>query len=307
MTVLLTGGSGAIGSFVAETLLESGQDVVVFDISNPALEGVTFVDGDVTADDALREAATRFDVDVIVHMAALLPSACRDDPQRAQAVNIGGTVAAFEAGLATETRILYTSTKAVFGEISGRHAHPTYDPIGADAPKNPKNNYSVTKLACEGFAQFYRERGLECAGLRFSSTYGPGKGDAHGSLAYLPELIRRAAAGERIRITGADQRNDFIYYGDIARGVAAAIDCETLTYPMYQFGSGTTTSLHEIANILTETTDCDLQVTGGLNFRGDDRPSYCQLDISRAQSDLGYEPAYPVDVAIPDFLERLAE
>ena len=302
MQVLVTGGSGAIGAFVAEALGEAGHDVTVFDRVAPDADDVSFVEGSV-ADAAAVEAGVE-GADAVVHLAALLPDACAADPRRAVAVNVGGTLNAFEAALATETRVVYASSKAVLGPIVGRHGHPTYEPIGEDAPRSPTGVYGVTKAAVERLAATYRNRGLDAVGLRFASTYGPGKGAAHGELAMLPEAVRRAARGDPVRIDGADQRNDLVYYGDVARGVVRALEAADPAFGIYHVGSGEAVSVRRFAEALEALTDATVEVTGGLDYRDADEPTYARLDVSRARADLGYEPAYPVERGVADFLDR---
>lgn len=305
MEVLVTGGSGAIGTVVVDALRSAGQTVTVFDITPPADENVRFLQGDITDQEAVREAVS--EVDVVVHLAALLPKACRQSPRRADAVNIGGSLNVFEAATESHVRVIYASSKAVFGAITGAHAHPTYKPISEDAATAPTNLYGVTKATVEQFATAYLEDGLECAAMRFASTYGPGKGDAHGDLAILPAAIRQAAAGNPVKLPGADQRNDLLYYVDIAEGIRAAVETAELSYPAYHLGSGMTCSIREFASALEKHADVPVEVEEGIDYRDAAEPSYCQLDISRARADLGYDPSYPIDAGVQHFLEYLTE
>lgn len=303
MEILVTGGSGAIGTFVVEALRSTGHAVTVLDITPPADEDVQFLRGDITDQETVREAVSG--VDVVVHLAALLPKACRQNPRRADAVNIGGSLTVFEAATESQARVIYASSKAVFGAITGVHAHPTYEPLSEDAPKSPTNLYGVTKATVEQFATAYLENGLDGAAMRFASTYGPGKGDAHGDLAILPEAIRQAAAGNPVKLSGADQRNDLLYYVDIAQAIKTAVETAELSYNAYHIGSGMTCSIREFASALENHTDVSVEVAEGTDYRDAAEPSYCQLDISRARADLGYDPSYPIDAGVRHFLDYL--
>jgi UDP-glucose 4-epimerase len=305
MEILVTGGSGAIGTFVVEALRSAGHSVTILDREPPADDDVQFICGDITDQETVREAVS--EVDVVVHLAALLPKACRQSPHRADAVNIGGSLNVFEAATEQQVRVIYASSKAVFGAITGVHAHPTYEPLSEDAPKSPTNLYGVTKAAVERFATAYVENGLDGAALRFASTYGPGKGEAHGDLAILPEAIRQAAAGNSVKLSGADQRNDLLYYVDIAQGVTAAVETTELSYNAYHIGSGVTCSIREFASAVEKHTEASVDVEEGTDYRDATAPSYCRLDISRARADLGYEPSYPVDAGVRHFLKYINE
>lgn len=303
MEVLVTGGSGAIGSFVVEELTRRGHSATVFDITGSESEGGSFVRGDVTSENAVADAVAG--ADAVVHMASLLPPACRRDPKRAERVNVGGSVNVFSEALDAANRLVYVSSKAVFGPITGAHAHPTYEPLGEDAPKSPTTVYGKTKYASEQLLATYRKRGLDAAAVRFASTYGPGKGDEHGALALVPEAIERAANGEDVHLVGGDQRNDFVYYGDLANGIADLLEAPSLTHAAYHVGSGTTASLRKFAEVLEARTSATVTVEGGLNFYGHDEPTYCRLDISRVRADAGYDPEFPAAAAVEDYLGRL--
>lgn len=317
MEILVTGGAGAIGRFVVAELADRGHDVTVFDRVEPTFEGVTadspeftYVDGDVTDSSAVARAIETPDgsVDAVVHLAALLPDACEADPRRAERVNVGGTLNVLAAASEREkVRVLCASSKAVYGSITGEHAHPTYEPMSEDAPKSPTSVYGTTKLACEQYCRAYaRNEDLDVACFRFASTFGPGKGDSHGVLSLLSKLIEGGAAGEDVSVTGVDQRSDFLYYPDLAAGVAAAVEAGTLSNRAYHLGSGQAVPLRAYVEAVRERyPDARIEAEGGLNFYERTHPSYCRLDVSRARTDLGYEPQYGPDEAVEDYLQRL--
>ena len=82
--------------------------------------------------------------------------------------------AAVDAGV---DRVVYTSSKAVYNEITGPHAHPDYEPINEDYPKDePLGIYGVTKFFGEQIGnQFHNNFGIDFLSLRFSTVYGPGR------------------------------------------------------------------------------------------------------------------------------------
>lgn len=308
MNVLVTGGSGAIGRFVVEELLARGHEVVVLDLQEPPLDhdDLAYVSGSVT-DESVVEPLVG-DADVAIHLAALVVPACEADPRRALEVNAESTAVVLDAAARGDTRAICASSKAVYGPITGKYGHPEYEPLGEDAPRNPQSIYGVTKLVCEEYCRFYaREHGVEAAAVRFASTYGPGKGEKHGGLAVVSQLIDAAAAGEEFVVEGGDQRDDFVYYPDIGRALADAVETDELTYDAYNVGTGEAATLHAFREVLeTECPDADIEIRDGLDFYGHPYPTYARYDVSRARSDLGFEPAYPPAEAVRDYLDRIS-
>lgn len=305
MTVLVTGGSGCIGRFVVEELVDRGHDVDVYDLREPDVPGADWIEGDVTDPDAVESAVDG--VDAVVTMAALLPAACEEDPVTARRVNVGGLQHVLEAAGTHGVRVAFVSSKGAIGQVTGRHAHPRFEPLGPDAPREPLTAYGRTKLAGEHWCEWYREnRGVDVAAVRFSSTYGPGQGTRYGNLAVVSSLINRATSGEAVTVTGGDQRDDLIYLGDIGRGIADLIDADEWSYPTYHLGSGDLVTLRDVAAAVeSHVPDADITVEAGLNFREQTHPSYALMDIARARDDLGYAPAFDVDAGVSDFVDRL--
>ena len=215
MTVLVTGGAGFLGAFVARRLLQDGHAVRVLDRSGDrsmlastlgaAAANVECVVADITDTEAIGAAASG--CDGIVHLAALLTPACQADPVHGAAINLGGTLAVFEAarrnGIA---RVAYASSAAVYGPDGG-------------TPR-PDTHYGAFKLACELSARVYwLEHRIASVGLRPLVVYGPGR--EVGSTAGLSIACRKAASGEpyTIPFTGV---TDAIFVDDVAAAFAAA-------------------------------------------------------------------------------------
>lgn len=310
MDVVVTGGHGAVGRFVVEELTARDHDVTVFDLADDeALRerlGHHYVDGDVTDEAAITDAIEG--ADAVVHLAALKRPACEDDPKLAQEVIVGGTVNVFEAAVAADARVVHISTKSVFGHISGTYAYPSYDPLPEDAPQQPVGDvYGLTKRATEGYRQAYvRKFDLDVASFRFASTFGPGKVAVPGKGMLIPDAIEGAMRGESVDLPGGDEQNDWIYFGDIAVGLADAVEAPTLSYPAYHVGTGELKSMRDFAAVLREECpDATVSVADGRNPQSKDHPMYARLDISRAREDLGYEPEYGLADGIRDYIDRL--
>lgn len=310
MRVLVTGGHGAVGSFVIEELVARGHDVTVFDLQDDKEQRVTlgyeFVEADITDAEAIESSVKKNDV--VVHLAALKRPACNNNPKLAQEVNIGGTVNVFEAAKDTDIRVIQISSKSVFGSISGSYTRPLYEPLSEGVPKQSIGDiYGLTKVATESYRQAYvRKYDIDIASFRFASTYGPGKIAVEGKGMLIPDLIEGAPRGETIELPGGDEYNDWIYFGDIANGLADAVEAPSLNYPAYHIGTGRLNSLKDFANVLRDgCPDATITVEDGFNPQNQDHPLYARMDISRAQSDLGYEPEYTLRDGVRDYLDRI--
>jgi nucleoside-diphosphate-sugar epimerase len=217
MKVLITGGAGFLGAWIARRLLAGGHDVRVLDrsandtlmraIAGPQARAVDWRSGDVAkADDVIRAAEG---CDGIAHLAALLTPACQVDPVRGAEVNLIGTINAFEAARRHGMRgIVYASSAGVFGPDDGVTPRPT-------------TLYGAFKLACEGCARAYAaDLGIASVGFRPLVVYGPGR--EIGSSAGPILACRSATEGKpyTIPFTG---RTDMIFVDDVAAAFEAAL------------------------------------------------------------------------------------
>ena len=179
MRVLLTGGSGNIGSHTLPQLVQRGHEVRWFARLSTANRrkarelpgGVEVVWGDIT--DAAAVLAAAADMDTVVHLAALIPPAADEDPQRARLVNVEGTanvVAACQAQ-PTPPALLFTSTFDVHGNTLDKPP-----PRHVDDPLVATNPYTEHKITCEGLV---RESGLRWCVFRLADVPILGIRDPH--------------------------------------------------------------------------------------------------------------------------------
>jgi UDP-glucose 4-epimerase len=311
--VLVTGGLGAIGSYVVRALAAAGARPVAFStrgdtrLVTDLRDRIDVVAGDVLDLPHLLRTLREFDCTRIVHLAALVVPTSQANPLRAVKVNVEGALHVFEAARVLDLRrVVYLSTKGVLGEITGDAAHPTYRPLDEDEPPRPADVYSVTKLTVEQLADHYaRDHGLDVVGLRLSTTYGPGKGERHGFAATLTRMVEAAARGAPVHLPrGGEQRDDMVYHADVAQGILRALEVERLEHRLFHLGSGDAMSYAEFAAaVCGAVPGADVSVGPGLDPFG--RRTYCLLDIRRAQRELGYAPQFPPDRAIPDYLATI--
>ena len=182
--VLVTGGTGCIGSWVVRNLVQEDVPVVVLTtgrhderlrlILGPAdLARITFVAGDISDLPVLEDGSRRHAVNRIVHLAGVQLPFCAADPVRGAQVNVVGTVAVFELARRLDIeRVVYASSAAVYGPAS----HYEESILGPGAAFFPTSHYGVYKVANEQSASVYwKSDGISSIGLRPHSVYGPGR------------------------------------------------------------------------------------------------------------------------------------
>ena len=222
MRVLITGGYGFIGAWIAKSLLARGDSVFVYDLKedprrlrlvmgDEEIKKVSFVPGDVTDLPTLDRAVKAHGITHLLHLAGLQVPTCKADPMLGAKVNVLGTLAVFEAARINNVeRVVYASSAAVFGG-------PSQYPPGSqpdDAPLIPGTHYGVFKCCNEGNARiYYQDHGVVSVGLRPWTVYGPGRD--MGMTSDPTKAIKAALLGRPYHINFGGW-TDFQYVGDTA-------------------------------------------------------------------------------------------
>ncbi len=316
MKVLITGGTGVNGAALARLLISEGIRPVLFDnrmdlsLVGDLKEKVDLVEGDVVDPRPLANAVIAHQISHIAHLAALMPGPAEADPAVAVRVGIEGTVNVLEVARAQKIqRVVYTSSKAVYGEILGEFGEPTFIPIAEDHPRIPADLYGVIKVSCEELGIYYREAyGVDFVALRFSSIYGPGKETRHGPLSFYGRLIEAAKAGTEWKIpAGGDQLNDAVYVGDVARSIYLALKAERSDRWVFNIGTGRGSTPRQFLSVLKKLfPEHRIELGPGQSNLGRDKRSFCVFDISAARQHLGYEPVYDVEQGVRDYVGTLS-
>lgn len=232
MNVLLTGGYGCIGSWIARDLLGRGDRVWIYDLKEDpkrlrlilpeeAVRRIRFVPGDVTDLARLRETLEANAITHVVHLAGLQVPVCRADPILGARVNVIGTLAVFEAVRqlgAQVRRLVYTSSAAVFGPPAAYGP----DPLPDEVPLVPSTHYGVFKCANEGNARiYYQDFGLSSTGLRPWTVYGVGRD--FGMTSEPTKAIKSLALGRPYHISYGGVQ-DMQYVEDVAGCVVRCLE-----------------------------------------------------------------------------------
>ena len=216
MKVLVTGGSGFIGSHVVDKLRDKGVDVRIYDAIIPTLrKDIEYYQGSILDLTALKFAMNG--IDAVMHLAAVADvSDVFNDPHYSESVNVRGTINVLEAARGAKVkRVIYGSTIWVYSEADVDFVDES------TALHAPSHFYTATKLAGEYYCQSYSKLyDLEVVILRYGIPYGPRARDG----AVLPIFVRKALNGESLSIAGdGSQFMKFVYVEDLAEGNVLAL------------------------------------------------------------------------------------
>jgi len=226
MKILITGGAGVLGRDLAP-LLARYHDVRVLDIKKPD-NALKFVCCDISKLADVEQATKG--VDVIVHLAALLPLPCTSS--QFIDVNVKGTCNILEAGLNNGVRkVVYTSSVWA----ASRGLSVPYLPIDESIPCKPEGMYDITKLMGEEFCEyFYRMYGLNSIIYRLCG-YEPIEGFSSEGDILWDKIDLRALAG---RLIGIGPSFKFTNAWDLMQAFKAAIENENIQHDSFIIGLG---------------------------------------------------------------------
>src|SRR3954454_21089782 len=245
MHVLVTGGSGFIGSHVVDSLIAAGHAPRIYDPRESAYPpDVPAVVADLDDLDRLCEALDG--CDAVLHLAASADvNEVLADPVEAERRNARGTLHVLEAARrAGVGRVVYASTIWAYSDTPA-DCHDESLPLHP-----PAHLYTATKLAgelyCHSYAELYD---LEYTILRFGIPYGPRARPE----AVIPTFVRKALAGEPLTIAGGGrQTRRFVYVEDLADGVVSALAPEAANR-VYNLVGDEDVSIAEVAETVRDT------------------------------------------------------
>ncbi|HKY33591.1 MAG TPA: NAD(P)-dependent oxidoreductase [Candidatus Polarisedimenticolia bacterium] len=288
MRILVTGGSGHVGSWTAALLVERGHQVACLGRRpEPGPGGLPPIVCDLADPDQVAGIASRLaEFDAVVHLAAHVPedtwANLPRDAQAALDANAAGTASllAALAAASVPARVVHASTFEVYG--AGAPA-----PVAESHPARPITHYGATKLAAETYVALHgADRGVPCCSLRLPAVYGPGDTRRRA----LGNFIRAAAHAAPLVVQGGgEDRRDLLYVADAARALALA--AEAGARGVYNAGSGQGWSILEMAQAV-------LAASGGgsrIEHAGRVKPrADLVLDSTRIERDLGWRAETPL-------------
>jgi ADP-L-glycero-D-manno-heptose 6-epimerase len=299
----VTGGAGFIGSNLTLELQEkfpNSRLTVIDDFRSGSFKNLVGFRGDFVAQNlAALDWHGQFgqeQFDAIFHLASITDTTLHD-----QFVQVHDNVESFRRLLnfarQTKTRVIYASSASTYGAVT----QASVESNGAA----PANVYSFSKVIMDNIAMREARENTDwiIIGLRYFNVYGPREAHKGVPASMVYHLAQQMKAGQRPRIfKHGEQQRDFVYVKDIVQGSIRALDAQTSG--IYNLGTGQARSFNELVDSLNKCL--------GTNFRPDyiDNPhahyqNFTQADLTNARGALGYEPRFPLEEGVRDYMQWL--
>ena len=299
MKTIVTGGAGFIGSHLVDCLVKSGHHVSVLDNFSTGrhenlshvLRSIELIECDLGR--AGNWADTFVGVDWVFHLAALadiVPST--QEPEAYFRSNVDGTFNVLRAcQMAKVGRLIYAASSSSYGK-------PDNYPTPETADIRPQYPYALTKYLGESMVLHWEKvYKIPAISLRFFNVYGPRSRTSGTYGAVFGIFLAQKLAGEPFTVVGnGEQTRDFTYVTDVVDALIVAVE-STLSGRIYNVGSSKTVSVNKLVNLL-----------GGDTVRIPKRPGEpdCTFaDISRIQSELGWEPQVSIENGVTELLKHI--
>lgn len=297
--ILITGGFGQVGSYLTEELSnEKNNTITLLDNFSSCIknfkvpEGVVIVKGDIRDKELVNRLVLQNEI--VIHTAAQVSVVNSiDNPVNDAENNILGTLTLLNAARkSNNSRFLYISSAAVYGA-------PQYLPIDEKHPVNPISPYGLSKLTGEKYAMmFHSLYGIPVVCLRPFNIYSPRQNPGSPYSGVITKFLERAKAGKPPIIFGdGKQTRDFVSVYDVVDVVARCIESENAIGEVFNAGTGTATTLNQLARLCSGMTP---EYQGAIS--GDIRDSYA--DISKAMKFLEYKPKYLLEKGLKSGMQN---
>ena len=303
-TILITGGAGFIGSHLAKKLIGSGWQVVIVDrlgeqasqlkkdrlekFLNPA--DYIFYDREMTDLSELKKIFSRYQFDVICHLAAI--TNLEPDSEIYNKMNILGTISVFEAAKNFKVpKVVFASSSMVYGASAKQ---PFSE---ADSTDRPLSLYAATKKADEVLAYTYHYLyGIKMVGLRFFTAYGPWSRLNMSINRFTENIIN----GQPITVHNAGKiKRDYVYVDDLVNGIAAALT-KDLAYEIINLGSGQAVELNQVIGLIEARLGRQAEKKIVPMQPGDLAATWA--DITKAEKLLSFKPQISLEQGINKFI-----
>ncbi len=287
MKYAVTGGAGFIGSYIVKNLVKNGHSVKVIDNLHTGKKDnlgkyqkeVDFCEVDIRNYEELKR--NLIGIDGIFHEAALtIVQESYLKPDEYFDVNVRGTENVLKIAKEENFKVVYASSSSVYGNT-------TMIPIKEDFDRKPINPYGQTKLEDEFLSEKISKDNVDVIGLRYFNVYGKGQTATYAGV--ITKFLNKLKERKSPEIFGdGSQIRDFIYVEDVADANLAAMKSNTKS-GFFNIGTGKTTSIKKLANIMIELFDEKLQPVFLEPLKGDVKKSQAHIEYTKEKINWSYK------------------
>jgi UDP-glucose 4-epimerase len=309
-TFLITGGAGFIGSHLAETLLDRGQQVLVLDdLSSGSVNNIAhlrsnsrfrFVPDSIGSPNVLAELVDL--ADVIFHVAATVGVFnIIESPVKTIVNNIGGTEAVLKAAAKKRKKVIITSTSEVYGKSNEVPFREDGDLVFGPSSKS-RWSYASSKLVDEFLAlAYWREFKVPTVVARLFNTIGPRQTGHYGMV--VPRFMSQALRRENLTVYGSGRQSRcFTYVSDVVEGLMLLAANEKVVGGVFNLGNIEEVSIAELARKIITVTDSKV----GIEYipyekayeEGFEDMERRVPDLTKVKSFTGYSPRVNLDQSL---------
>ena len=307
MNIVITGGSGFVGSYLCEKLINDGHKIIVIDnlltgstenINNLLdNENFSFIEQDVQDHIEIEDK-----VDYVLHFAsAASPKAYTEHPVNTLKAGSVGTINTLGLAKKHSAEYLLASTSEVYGDPLISPQNEEY--WGNVNPNGERSMYDEAKRFAEAaVATYSRSYGLKTKIVRIFNTYGPRMQLNDGRV--VTNFIVQALRNENITIYGdGTQTRSFSYVEDTVAGIISLMNSSE--YDVFNIGNPTEMTVGELAEKIIELTDSTSEIKY-LELPNDD-PKQRKPDITKAKTKLNWEPKVNLDEGLAKTISWVKE
>ena len=315
MRVLVTGGSGFVGSHLSEALLARGDEVFVLDnLSTGSIDNIGhlktnprfhYTIDSVTNEPVLAELIDR--CDVVVHLAAAVGvKLIVEQPVHTIETNVHGTEVVLKHANKKKKLVLIASTSEVYGKSAAVPFSEDADLVLGPTVKH-RWAYACSKMIDEFLAlAYWKERKLPVIIVRLFNTVGPRQTGQYGMV--IPNFVRQALAGQPITVFGdGSQTRSFTFVGDVVRAMVALIGDGRAIGQVFNIGNNKEITIDDLAErvkALTGSHSPIVRIPYDQAYEAgfEDMPRRVP-DISKIRALIGYEPTVELDEILTRVIE----
>lgn len=302
--ILITGGAGFIGRWLAKKAIEAGYLVWVYDNLSVApmknlveLEGrYTLVQADILDTETLTTLLRQESIRTLYHLAAFhyIPF-CESHPSLTMRVNVEGTTSVLEAAKqAGIDQLIFASTGALYPSVD--------EDLDEDMPlSTPADIYGLSKWIGEQLVEYYHRRyGVPCTIVRLFNTYGPYETNPH----LLPHIMESLKVNPyKLELGNIKPKRDYVYVEDVADALLRlAQPREQLE--VFNIGTGKEYSVEEIVALLSELLGHEIEIRQDPSRMRPVDKMHQRARIERITTATGWTPQFGIRAGLSALLKH---